>query len=100
MMHEENLAFLLILKCKLDYIKKVPAGLIMPTCLLEKNVICCYLENIEKVKAVPQQTKQVMRCSCIALSALSLGAKRGLEVTAIPRPLYPREVIRYPFCRQ
>jgi len=36
MMHEETPALLLVLKCKLDYIEEVPAGLIMPTYLLEK----------------------------------------------------------------
>ena len=38
MMHEETPALLLVLKCKLDYIEEVPAGLIMPTYLLEKNI--------------------------------------------------------------
>jgi len=61
-----------------------------------KNIICCYLGNIEKVTAVPQQTKQVVRSRCIALSALNLGAKRGLEVTAITRPLYPRRSYQVP----
>jgi hypothetical protein len=52
-MHEETPALLLVLKCKLEYIEEVPAGLIMPTYLLEKNIISFYLGIIEKVKAVP-----------------------------------------------
>jgi hypothetical protein len=35
-MYEENPALLLILKCKLDYMEEIPAGLIMPTYILEK----------------------------------------------------------------
>jgi len=30
-----------------------------------------------------------MRSRCIALLTLNRGAKRGLEVTALARPLYP-----------
>jgi hypothetical protein len=89
-MHEGNPVLLIILKCKLDYVEEVPVGLIMPTYLLEKKIICCYRGNIENLKAISQQNKLGMRSRCVALSALNVGAKSGLKVTAIPRPLYPR----------